>query len=281
MKFYSLTILTLCSTTSVFGQLFSTENRKDSVFESAVRKAKISRHLVYKYTLNGNQPVDSSLVSETLYDKLGNAFEKIFYKEGKLEMRFNYTYADNLLNKVYEKNLKIPYTLVHEIEYDSLGNPFKEYAHTPKSSKGVAYAYIYNTNSQLTAIYRSFNKKGYYLFAEYIYENGKILQSQTYSTGVKDQFSILYEYDESNKTKTLYNVIGTGRTKVIVYSYDETGRLKKMSYAAGEVILTRDSKTQKDYFIDEAYFYNPDNTLSQINIIKEGKLVELLRHYYF
>ena len=105
-----------------------------------------------------------------------NTNEKIFYKEGKLEMRFNYTYADNLLNKVYEKNLKIPYTLVHEIEYDSLGNPFKEYAHTPKSSKGVAYAYIYNTNSQLTAIYRSFNKKGYYLFAEYIYENGKILQ---------------------------------------------------------------------------------------------------------
>ena len=272
--------LFLFNSIETYSQLF---RPKDSYnpFQTDIQKRGPLVRYEYEYKSDNEKTLDSTLISQISYDSGLKKIEEVYYENGVINRRITFTYKINLLVKlIEEKYTPFLLNILHEINYDSSGNPNLEKSQSTRTSNNIRYKYKYN-NNQLESIHQSDNNGDFYLAKEFEYKDGKLRKSQTYSQLGKEQAYFLYEWESENQRENTFEVKGDNK-KCISKDFYEDGLLKTHTNIVRGSVIDHTNQTiiVEEYFITETYKYDKFHFLQQIEISKNDKVVGLRKFFY-
>jgi hypothetical protein len=245
-------------------------NKKKSVFlDSVFRFLKKSKNR------------DSILSMVQLFDSSGNLVERQQYswKDGSLQMLDVLVYEEGVLFRKEEFDATSNRKDVTTYDYDSVGHLVVEkiYSNFNDSLKGTTITMKnreYDELGHLTKEFISLPNGKSFLEHEFFYNNnGKISEAKTFDISGHWKLSYFYEYDESNRSESIYKQFADGEKKIDNdYIYDDQNKLIEIkNYTEGETYAKRYTQT---------FFYTRDGLIDKQVYEDTERNDYYYKHYY-
>ena len=253
--------------------------------ENAIIKSnKIYREEVYDYIFNRKGIKDSSLFAIFSYDSMGNKLTGIHKTKNNIESIEKYSYVYDVSGRTLREidSLGMNRLWIHEYDYDSIGNEITKYEYNEDTTRLYIDQIIYNEKNQRLKLLIKIQENPQYLSKLYYYDqDDEIDKEESFDNKGNIIYSYIYEYDKALNKKSVYLENDNGRNIENEFFYNSDKLCVRINgKRKSNAFISRQGSNYETVDQVTSNIYNSDKTVFETDLYRDGKMVQIQRHYY-